>query len=794
MADSLGSAVLTLSVDDGQFRAGLGRAQQLLQQTGRSLENAFSGSAGQSLNGLNIKLRSLQQEFQNVAIGTKRFQELKREIKDTQKELDRLTGVGKGGVLGNIATALTGIGAGAALAGFFKGAIEKAVELETITKKLSNTLGNGGAAKALSFTKELADRLGLSYKTLANSFGSFTAAATSAGVPLDQQRKLFAAVATSAQRLGLSNDELKGSLLALQQVASKGTVQMEELRGQLGERLPVAFGATAKGLGITQQQLIKLVETGRLASGEFFAGLTKGLNDLNSASTGAPTAAQNFQILANSWDELQTSFGNDLLPAVIDRIKELNAVVQGLGIKKIADQLGFNTGAIGSLGFLSDEAIDAAVAYKRLRDEQNLTDKQATSLFFDARKNLGFGPGQLLNNDQTSRLISEAEKLASEWRKRFPIADPIIDQPAVDESLNTIQKIQDQIKKLQQEQISVDFDSSRFAEAGIEIDRLQRKLKELTQSNATAGSLERFNQALQAANEQLSKLRVNADSINFRSAVADVASLEVGLRAVQGATAGVKADILSAGIAAGDFANSFENVNSVLQNLEQFRGTLDIDSSAFVNATADILQTQDQLRQLDGQKATIEAELIVKGLENGSLVNSIGLQQQLSQAFRAAAESAPLFSEQFYSAVQNYQDANKGLEIAAGIMSGAFKNGQDAINQAAQKVESVLIGNFDLLTKSNQRQLIDNALANIDFNVFSSRKIGRDPRKILQAYQGTQQLNAAQQDLGSTVNAVANLNKTSNQLANVMTNLIRKDWTVNVSVNAATGASGVQLG
>jgi hypothetical protein len=144
--------------------------------------------------------------------------------------------------------------------------------------------------------------------------------------------------------------------------------------------------------------------------------------------------------------------------------------------------------------------------------------------------------------------------------------------------------------------------------------------------------------------------------------------------------------------------------------------------------------------------------------------------------------------------VQNYQDANKGLEIAAGIMSGAFKNGQDAINQAAQKVESVLIGNFDLLTKSNQRQLIDNALANIDFNVFSSRKIGRDPRKILQAYQGTQQLNAAQQDLGSTVNAVANLDKTSNQLANVMTNLIRKDWTVNVRVNAATGASEVQLG
>ena len=46
---------------------------------------------------------------------------------------------------------------------------------------------------------------------------------------------------------------------ALAQMASKGTVSMEELRQQLGDRLPGALGLAAKGLGITEQELIKLV-------------------------------------------------------------------------------------------------------------------------------------------------------------------------------------------------------------------------------------------------------------------------------------------------------------------------------------------------------------------------------------------------------------------------------------------------------------------------------------------------------------------------------------------------------
>lgn len=421
MAESLGAAVLTVSVDDAQFRAGLNGAQSAAQRFGRSLQSLFSGGqSGQSLTGLSIKLNSLQQELQNVAIGSKRFRELRREIEQTQQALNRANGVAKGsGILGGLATGLAGLGIGAGVTSFLRGSVNAAIELETITKKLSNTLGPQGAGQALAFTRGLSDQLGLSFKTLATSFAGFTAAATAANVPLQEQQQLFAAVSRAAQALGLSNDEINGSLLALQQVASKGTVQMEELRGQLGERLPIAFSAAAIGLGITQEQLIKLVETGKLTSGQFFPALTKGLNELTKGAGGAPTAAQNFQKLGNAWDALQTSFGSNLLPTVTANVEQLTGALEGIGIAQEANKLGFSIGLLGNVfGVIPDNAISAVASLKLLSKEFNLTEQQARALFTDAVKLEGIANISFAKPDQLEAVLARLPGLAEEFRKK----------------------------------------------------------------------------------------------------------------------------------------------------------------------------------------------------------------------------------------------------------------------------------------------------------------------------------------------------------------------------------------
>lgn len=65
---------------------------------------------------------------------------------------------------------------------------------------------------------------------------------------------------------GLDAEQLKGIMTAFTQMASKGRVQAEELRGQLGDRLPGAEQMFADALGVNTQQLDKLMQNDKLLS------------------------------------------------------------------------------------------------------------------------------------------------------------------------------------------------------------------------------------------------------------------------------------------------------------------------------------------------------------------------------------------------------------------------------------------------------------------------------------------------------------------------------------------------
>lgn len=424
VAESLGQAVLQLSVNEQQLIAGLEKAKQSAQSAGRAIEQAFAKvgqktSGPNSLFGLDLKLNSLRTELQTVELGSKRFRELRREIELTQQKLDRFNGGGAGtqvaGAIGGGIAGLVGFGA---VAGFLQQSVQGAVELESITKKLSNTLGNQGAAGALAFTRGLSDDLGISFKVLAGSFGSFTAAATAANVPLTTQKSLFGAVAKAGQALGLSNDEINGSLLALQQVASKGTVQMEELRGQLGERLPIALSATARGLGLTQQELIKLVESGKLTASEFFPALTKGLNELTANSGGPLTAAQQFAVLGNAWESLQASFGNNILPTITPLVKGLAEALEGIGVANDSGDLR------RSFGLEFDESLQLVGTLQAIEKQYNVNRATSKNLLSDVIAGTGATVEQWRKLNQEGFLFAQIQQnigtAAAAFRAKYP--------------------------------------------------------------------------------------------------------------------------------------------------------------------------------------------------------------------------------------------------------------------------------------------------------------------------------------------------------------------------------------
>ena len=169
-------------------------------------------------------------------------------------------------------------------------------QTEQMRRGLTAIYGDiGTVAKQMSFLRTVALDSGVSIGSLQQNFVKFSAAMNGANVPLQQSNELFEAVSKAAGTLGLSGDQVTGMLEALGQMASKGTVSLEELRQQLGDRLPAAMSLSAKGLGITQEQLIKLVSSGSLATKDFIGPFTNALRSMAGEVSGITPTFENLK-------------------------------------------------------------------------------------------------------------------------------------------------------------------------------------------------------------------------------------------------------------------------------------------------------------------------------------------------------------------------------------------------------------------------------------------------------------------------------------------------------------------
>ena len=93
------------------------------------------------------------------------------------------------------------------------------------------------AASKMSFLREVGNQLGYTVLELGSGYKNLTAAARGTALEGSAIDAIFRTVAESSRTLGLSVADTEGSLRAISQMISKGTVQSEELKGQLGERL-----------------------------------------------------------------------------------------------------------------------------------------------------------------------------------------------------------------------------------------------------------------------------------------------------------------------------------------------------------------------------------------------------------------------------------------------------------------------------------------------------------------------------------------------------------------------------
>lgn len=223
-----------------------------------------------------------------------------------------------------------------------------------------------GAAAEMAYLAETSRRLGLDFGTASTAYAKFAAASREAGVSSEIVKTVFEGVSKASARLGLSAEETQGALLALSQMASKGTVSAEELRGQLGERLPGAFSIAAKAMGVTEQELGKLLETGKVVANDFLPKFGAALNDKFTAPLTSLTAEMNR--FNSAWEIWKREFSNAdgggfkwLTDGLNESAKAMASLGKAAGVvqRVLAAISGFQMGAFGMWGGARFDTVQA---------------------------------------------------------------------------------------------------------------------------------------------------------------------------------------------------------------------------------------------------------------------------------------------------------------------------------------------------------------------------------------------------------------------------------------------------
>jgi len=161
------------------------------------------------------------------------------------------------------------------------------------------------AAEQIAFIREESERLGLFFPTVAKQMAQFSAAARGTSITSEELKMIFTGISEASRAMGLTAPEAEGAMKALQQMMSKGKVSAEELRQQLGERMPGSIQIMAASLDVTTQELFKMMENGELLSDEVLPKFAREL-----IKTFSGEASLQAEKIAASIQRLQTAFFN----------------------------------------------------------------------------------------------------------------------------------------------------------------------------------------------------------------------------------------------------------------------------------------------------------------------------------------------------------------------------------------------------------------------------------------------------------------------------------------------------
>nr|DAX24920.1 MAG TPA: Tail tape measure [Caudoviricetes sp.] len=118
------------------------------------------------------------------------------------------------------------------------------------------------------YFRDTAERMGLELSTIIQDSAKLFVAGKEAKLDSNTVKYIFEQFSGFGQLMGADSETQSGIYKALEQMLSKTTVQAEELKGQLADRLPAATNLFAKALGVTNAELMTMMKDGKVLAAD----------------------------------------------------------------------------------------------------------------------------------------------------------------------------------------------------------------------------------------------------------------------------------------------------------------------------------------------------------------------------------------------------------------------------------------------------------------------------------------------------------------------------------------------
>ena len=243
------------------------------------------------------------------------------------------------------------------------GNIAKATaNLQAFNNQMEAVTGGGEVmANSMRLIEETVARFNIPVQSARDGFVKLYASMQPAGIDLSTINSVFTGLSAAASTFGMSADQVDRMTYALAQMASKGQIMTEELKGQLGDVFPQAVSLFARAAGFLDDTMDEQAKSKGLASflealedgalkGEAMSAVLSNVGKLLNTDFGpsAAKAANSFQNQINKLNNALTTFYESFAPAAGAFLGEfVDPIVRALSTVGEAVKLAFSDEPLG---------------------------------------------------------------------------------------------------------------------------------------------------------------------------------------------------------------------------------------------------------------------------------------------------------------------------------------------------------------------------------------------------------------------------------------------------------------